>query len=275
MSPARPSRTVRAADLVYGESPPALDDPAELLHEASRAYPSHAARNGRGGVLLERHAELRASAARATRRGVGERVPLPAAELPARPYAEVVAGRRSCRSLAADPLPLATAAALLHAAYGVTAVGPGEQTFRAVPSGGALYPLELTLVAWAVDGLEPGVYHFDPLARELERLPSAGDRERVRAAMIYPELVERAPALVAISARFWRSRFKYGLRAYRFTLLEAGHVAHALLLGATAHGLGAVAVGGFYDALVDEVLGVDGVEEASLYAVAIGARGES
>jgi SagB-type dehydrogenase family enzyme len=69
---------------------------------------------------------------------------------------------------------------------------------------------------------------------------------------------------------FWRTRFKYGQRGYRFTLLEAGHVGQNLVLAATALGLGSVAVGGFFDCRVEELLSVDGVNESALYAVAVG-----
>lgn len=73
-----------------------------------------------------------------------------------------------------------------------------------------------------------------------------------------------------ITALFWRCRFKYGLRAYRFTLLEAGHVMQNLLLTAQALGLGAVPIGGYYDRRLDEWLGVDGRNESTLYTAAIG-----
>ena len=77
-------------------------------------------------------------------------------------------------------------------------------------------------------------------------------------------------AVVAISAVFWRSRFKYGARAYRFALLEAGHVAQNYLLAATALGLSACPVGGFFDRRVDALLGIDGLHEASLYLLPVG-----
>jgi SagB-type dehydrogenase family enzyme len=73
-----------------------------------------------------------------------------------------------------------------------------------------------------------------------------------------------------MTAMFWRSRFKYGARAYRFALMEAGHVGQNLLLAAAALGLGAVPLGGFYDREVDAFLGVDGIYEASLYLVPVG-----
>ena len=77
-------------------------------------------------------------------------------------------------------------------------------------------------------------------------------------------------ALLLVAAVFGRTRFKYGLRGYRFALLEAGHVGQNVLLAATALGLAAVPLGGYYDRRTDEFLGLDGVNESTLYTVAVG-----
>ena len=74
---------------------------------------------------------------------------------------------------------------------------------------------------------------------------------------------------------FWRTRFKYGLRGYRFALIEAGHVAQNLLLTATALRLGSVPLGGLFDRRIDELLDLDGVNESVLYAVSVGRVDES
>jgi SagB-type dehydrogenase family enzyme len=88
--------------------------------------------------------------------------------------------------------------------------------------------------------------------------------------MIYGELASTCGALFVVSAMFWRSRFKYGLRGYRFTLLEAGHVVQNLQLAAAASGLGCLPIGGFFDRRLDDILALDGVNESALYCVAVG-----
>jgi SagB-type dehydrogenase family enzyme len=60
------------------------------------------------------------------------------------------------------------------------------------------------------------------------------------------------------------------VRGYRFALLEAGHVGQNILLVATALGLGAVPLGGYYDRLTDHFLGLDSVNESTLYTFAVG-----
>ena len=151
-----------------------------------------------------------------------------------------------------------------------SADGSGALAARAVPSGGALYPLELFVAALRVDGLEPGLYHFDPLRSCLESVRTGLDAAEVAAVSTYPEIVDGCAAFLVIAAVFGRTRFKYGLRAYRFALLEAGHVGQNVLLAATALGFAAVPLGGFYDRRTDEFLGLDGVNESTLYTIAVG-----
>jgi SagB-type dehydrogenase family enzyme len=270
--------SVRLASRVYGADAVALDDPAEHYHEASKLHPTSAGRATRARELAH-DVQLQSSCLRSVRRNVRlDVVPLPDPELPPRPFAEVVAERRSEREFAPESLALDELAAILHAAYGRThqlldaaPTGVGPQ-FRAVPSGGGLFPLELFTFAWRVRELDQGLYHFDPLRRVLEVVRVGDLADDVAAAMIYPDPATSCAALVVVTAVFWRTRFKYGLRGYRFALLEAGHVMQNALLATTAFGLAAVPLAGFFDARLDEVLALDGVEESALYAVAIGRR---
>jgi SagB-type dehydrogenase family enzyme len=264
--------TVRIAPAVYADGP-GLEDPAETYHEASKLAASTAAFELAGATRLHASEELRTSATRAVRRHplastipLGERIRLE------RPLEDVLAARRSSREFAEKPLTLAELGALLHAAYGVTGnLEPGgaasEQPVRTVPSGGALYPIEIFILARRVHGVPPGVHHYDPLASVLE----LGPGDDFDAGWISPyEEIERAAVTIAIAATFWRSRFKYGLRAYRFTLLEAGHVAQNVLLAATALGLASLPLGGFYDHRLDDLLGLDGTDQSSLLLVCVG-----
>jgi SagB-type dehydrogenase family enzyme len=268
---ATPTTAGRVLGPEYGDE----GDLAELLHEASKLSPTMIGRQIRGARRLERDILLRTASARATRREPGRpRVALSRPALPPRPLETVLRRRRSARSFADLPLTERQLSGLLFAGYGVTGElrlpgEPAEQPLRTAPSGGALYPLDLYVAAQRTSGVEPGLYHFDPLAHALERLGGSPD---LATASPYPELVAEAAIVVLVAAVFWRSRFKYGLRGYRFTLLEAGHVAQNVLLAATALDLGAVVLGGFYDGRVDRTLGLDGVDESTLIAICIGAR---
>jgi SagB-type dehydrogenase family enzyme len=265
-------QTVRWAPWLYGADGPPLDDPAEAFHEASKVFPATAGRDARGVVLLETSEEMRRSTVRSVRRW--NQVPpvrLPAPVLPETAFSAVVRARSSGRAFGEEPLPLETLAALLWAGYGVSRPA-ADPPLRTVPSGGALYPLELYVVALRVDGLPFGLYHYDPLRHVLEPLDLAVDPDRVARMTAYPELVEPAGAVLLVTALFWRTRFKYGLRGYRFALLEAGHVGQNVLLAAAATGAAGIPVGGVFDGRVEELIGVDGVEESLVYVLSIGAR---
>jgi nitroreductase len=62
---------------------------------------------------------------------------------------------------------------------------------------------------------------------------------------------------------------QWGARGYRYAMLSAGRLGHAVYLGATALGLGACGIGAFYDGEARRLLRLD--DHASmLYLVAAG-----
>lgn len=281
-SPPQQPPTVNANRTLYGADKPPLDDLAENYHEASKLNTTFARLDLRGMVELASSDELIHSSLRA----VKETAVAPSRRLPppgelGSAFGEVLRRRRSIRSFAPRPVGVDDIATLLHAAYGLTA---GERAaddeeglypaLRTVPSGGALFPLELYLLAFSIEGLAPGLYHYHPPKHALEELVLAELRGRVRDAIAQPELAADAACLIVVSAVFWRSRFKYGLRGYRFALLEAGHVGQNVLLAAAALGLRACPFAGFYDRRLDRLLDLDGVDESALYTFFVGRPAE-
>jgi SagB-type dehydrogenase family enzyme len=264
--------TVALEHVVVGTDSVPLDDPTENYHEASRIHPGMIDPHVTGARQLERSPEVRVSATRSVKRHAH----LPALSLPPRRLGDAtlertLATRRSLREYGEEALALEELASVLGTAYGVTGVLEGTtQELRAVPSGGALFPLELYVACARVDDADQALYHYDPLRHVLERLRSVAYASETEALTPYPELLRPSAAVIVVTAMFWRSRFKYGARAYRFALLEAGHLGQNVLLATTALGLAAVPVGGFYDRRVDEFVGVDGLWEASLYLFPIG-----
>lgn len=170
---------------------------------------------------------------------------------------EALGMRRSIREYAPAPLDLAAAAQLLWAAQGVTAADGG----RTAPSAGALYPLEIHLVAGRVTDLAPGIYRYVPAHHELV-LVSSGDRRAALAdAALDQEWMATAPATIAIAAIEARTARKYGERADRYVNMEVGHAVENVYLAATALGLGTCMVGAFDDSAVARILGLPPGEE--------------
>jgi len=201
---------------------------------------------------------------------------LPPAPLPlAVTLDEAIRRRVSCRTMSPCAMPLEQVATLLHYAYGVMRSNEGTgmpRASRAVPSGGALYPLELFVHSKSIQGLGPGLYHYNPLHNHLRRVQE-GDLSPQLVRSLVPfqaHLAMDAALMVFVTALFERSTFKYGARGYRFTLLEAGHLAQNLNLVAAALGLGCINIGGYYDRKVDDVLRVDGITHSTIYMIGIG-----
>ena len=265
--------TIRLAS-VTGATAPETPDPTEDYHEASRIYPGVVDPYVAGAARLEQSAAMRITATRSVKRHAHRPLtPLPPGRLGGMPLAEALGARRSRRSYGDGPLTIAELGTLLEAAYGVTGTLAGTpQALRSAPSGGALYPLELYVACRRVAGVSHALHHYDPLRHGLEALrPLAGDEE-LAALTPYEELVTGCAALVVVTGMLWRSRFKYGARAYRFTLVEAGHVAQSFLLAVEALGLASTPTGGFFDRRADAFVGADGIHETTLYLLPVGRR---
>jgi len=188
----------------------------------------------------------------------------------------VVLSRRSRRDFGGESVNIAALSKILHFAGGITGYLRGEvgrsQTIRSCPSAGALYPCEIYVAAVHVAEVPSGVYHYNPIDDRLENLVliSASSLGCALSRITYiDELVNCAFAAI-VSIIPARNRFKYGERSYRFSLIEVGHIAQNLLLTATALGLPALPIGGFVDDELDDLIGVDGVEELGIYLVAVG-----
>ena len=179
-----------------------------------------------------------------------------------------IVGRQSCREYRNAGLSVDAVSTLAFSAMGQLAA----QSRRCVPSAGGLYPLELYVAAFRVEGLDVGLYHYNVREHGLTRIRLSACQDEFTRAIFIKESVQTANAVLALTGVFGRSKIKYGERAYRFVLLEAGHAMQNMCLAATSAGLGFCPVGGFIDDLVNDVLNVDGVEEASIYLATLGQR---
>ncbi len=159
--------------------------------------------------------------------------------------------------------------ALLWATQGVTAKY-GEFLFRTAPSAGGLYPVDTYLFLRAVEGLEPGIYHFRAHVFDLELLKKGDFSKELTDAALGQMIVMGAQVTFIWSAVVERSRWKYRQRAYRYIYLDAGHIAQNLYLAAEALGLGACAIGALFDDRVNSIIGIDGIEETVIYMATVG-----
>jgi SagB-type dehydrogenase family enzyme len=175
-----------------------------------------------------------------------------------------IEARRSVRDLDPRPLTDAQVGQLLWSAQGVT----DPAGLRAAPSAGATYPLELYAVT------PDGVARYVPTDHGLLDHLAGDHRAEVAATTRGQAWVADAPLVVVVTGVEARTAERYGDRAHRYLLLEAGHAAQNLLLQATAMGLVGTPVGAFDDdALARALLLPDA--EVPLYLLPIGVPAET
>jgi len=178
---------------------------------------------------------------------------------------DALEARRSVREYSDEPVALEDLSLLLWAAQGETAGWGG----RTAPSAGALFPMEVVVVAGEVSGLDPGVYRYRNQTHALVPLRIGDRREALADEALGQAWVREAPVVLVLSAVYDRTMKKYGERGVRYAHIEAGAVAENIYLEAVSLGLGTVLTGAFHDDEVRRVLGL-AREETPLALLPVG-----
>ncbi len=144
-----------------------------------------------------------------------------------------------------------------------------DETTRTYPSAGARYPLEVYPLILNSNDLEKGFYHYDVKKHQLELLLD-GDFAKKITLITGQDWVESSSVIFIITAVLGRSQIKYGERAYRYCLFEAGHVAQNIYLVAAEMNLQCCAIGGFIDKEINLLLDLNDENEIAIYLVAVG-----
>jgi SagB-type dehydrogenase family enzyme len=177
--------------------------------------------------------------------------------------------RRSRRELKPVAIGKDQLSLLIWACQGVTSKVSGY-FLRTAPSAGALFPVETYLVVNRVDGIDPGIYHWNLVEQSLEELRSGDFSKEIEAAALNQGMCRNGSAVFIWSAVFSRSAYKYSDRAYRYIFMDAGHICQDLYLACEDLGLGCCAIGAFFDDDVDGLLGLNSDDESSIYLAAVG-----
>lgn len=170
---------------------------------------------------------------------------------------EALKRRRSVRAYGDKPLTLQEVSQILWAAQGIT----GSYGMRTAPSAGALYPIELYLVAGRIDELAAGIYRYRPKGHELLKLAEGDKRRDLYLAALEQESVRDGAAAIVIAAVYGRTTIKYGKRGMRYVHMEVGSVAQNIYLQAASLKLGTVFIGAFDDDMVKRVINMPDGEE--------------
>lgn len=148
---------------------------------------------------------------------------------------------------------------------------------RPYPSSGARYELELYPVVRHCRGLEPGLYHYDPLHHLLEKVKEGADADvmaLIDDAFGATGRESRPQILLMLAARFDRMFDAYPHLGYSLILKNVGVLFQSLYLTATAMKLGACAVGGETHELFGRAVGLEFLSEAAVGGIVLGTPGE-
>jgi SagB-type dehydrogenase family enzyme len=198
-------------------------------------------------------------------------IPAKAIPLPEPRYAgdvsveQALRERRSVRTYTDDPLGLAEISQILWSAQGITS----RSGYRTAPSAGALYPLELYLIAGKVESLPPAIYQYRPHDHALLEIVSGDHRSALSRAALHQSAIKKAPAVILFCAVYERTTGKYGQRGIRYVHMEVGHAAQNACLQAIALGLHTVVIGAFRDEEVKKIANLP-ADEQPLYFIPVG-----
>jgi SagB-type dehydrogenase family enzyme len=145
---------------------------------------------------------------------------------------------------------------------------------RTSPSGGSRQPTEAYLLALAVPGVEPGWYHvaMHPPALELisDDVPPVAELN-----VLFPLSFRRVPLAVAciviLTSVFERNMYRYREpRTFRTVHMDAGHLAATVQLTAAARNIRTHVCYPENDEAIERRLGVHGLQEGFMLAIALG-----
>ncbi|MBN9741344.1 dehydrogenase SagB [Amycolatopsis sp. A1MSW2902] len=177
-----------------------------------------------------------------------------------------------------DPLTLGELAEFLYRAArtrSVTRYEGVEYKSRPHPSGGSVYELEIYPVVRSVEGLEPGMYHYDAEEHRLVSVTRAcaTTHRMLRRAAASSRQAERPQVLLVVAARFGRLMWNYEAMTYALVLKHVGVLYQTMYLIATAMGLAACGLGSGDSVLFTDATGIDPLVEGTVGEFMLGRPG--
>lgn len=192
------------------------------------------------------------------------------------PMLKIIEERRSKRKFKGYSISTNELYLILHYSYGIT----GEASiidnpdkiwhYRAVPSGGALYPLELYIYL-NKSSIAKGIYHYRPDNDTIELIDEGDYLNKISQFIAAGNVdIENSSCIVFITSMIQRHMIKYGERGYRFLLQEVGAVSQNVSLVCQSIGLASCILGGYIDDDINALIGLHAPMETIQGIIAIG-----
>jgi len=182
-----------------------------------------------------------------------------------------IGNRKSHRGYLKQSLSLEELAYLLWCTQGLRGKVVDGHAYRNVPSAGCRHALETYLAILNVNGLDSGMYRYLPLSHKL--IYEFSD-DMLSEKMVIASLGQPYPGKAAVTfiwvAIPYRMEWRYGLAAHKAIALDAGHVCQNLYLACETIDAGTCAIAAYDQEELDELIGLDGIEEFAIYIASVG-----
>ena len=187
------------------------------------------------------------------------------------PIEEAIAKRQSRRVYTSEGITLDELSFLLWATQGLRNQNVKNDNFRTVPSAGCRHALETYIAAFRVGGISKAIYRYLPVRHELvEFVKHDALEELISRAAFDQSFAGKSAATFIWTTIPARMEWRYSLASYKVIAIDAGHVCQNLYLACEAIGAGTCAIAAYDQELADSILGVDGVEEFTIYMAPVG-----
>ncbi len=183
---------------------------------------------------------------------------------------DAIKRRRSVREYSSKGMTFKDISKLLYFANGVTKEDSFFGNFRAAPSAGATYPIEIYLVSNGIKNLADGLYWYNVENDSIVLKKEGSFNSQVAESCYGQNFISHAESIFIMTAVWERTLKRYHERGRRYVFMDAGHIAQNIYLEATALGLAPCAVGAFDDGKMNTFLSIDGKKESCVYIMVVG-----
>ena len=187
--------------------------------------------------------------------------------------AQAIQERCSRRRFSQAPVKLDELAFLLWATQGIRKQLDNGSALRTVPSAGARHAFETYLAVMNVEGVSSGIYRYLPVEHQLVHVATVPElAEQLTIAALGQTFCGRSAVTFIWTAIPHRMEWRYGLASHKVIALDAGHVCQNLYLACEAVGAATCAIAAYDQDAMDQLIGVDGQEEFTVYVAPVGKK---
>jgi len=182
-----------------------------------------------------------------------------------------IAQRKSRRSYTEDTIKLEELSFLLWATQGLRGKRSAVRNYRTVPSAGCRHALVTYIAAFRVEGISKAIYRYLPMSHQLVEVIIHENLE----SLLTQAALDQSFAGKSAVTFIWttipaRMEWRYSRTSYKVIALDAGHVCQNLYLACEVIGAGTCAIAAYDQEFSDKILGIDGVEEFTIYMAPVG-----